>query len=154
MKTGLSDQIRRAAKEKYVDPAVRSGQKEFSIPVRGMLDLLLPSGFPRNHTPQICNSIQTSKFLNQNGLEILGVDGPPSGQSPTVVVRYRITGQPISVKASQLKESSVEAIKEDAAARAKRLTEALRGLLKEELKEHGGAEAFVRWIRSDDEEAA
>jgi hypothetical protein len=58
------------------------------------------------------------------------------------------------VKASERKESSVEAVKEDAAARAKRLTEALRGLLKEELKKHGGAEAFVRWIRSDEEEAA
>ena len=38
---------------------------------------------------------------------------------------------------------------EDALARAKQLTEALRGLLKEELRKHGGAEAFVRWIRSD-----
>jgi hypothetical protein len=38
---------------------------------------------------------------------------------------------------------------EDASARAKRLTEALRGLLKDELRKHGGAEAFVRWLRSD-----
>jgi hypothetical protein len=154
MKTSLSDKIRRVAKERYVDPAVRSGRTEFSIPVRGMLDLLLPSGFPRTHTPQICNSIQTSKFLSQNGIEILGVDGPPSGQSPTVVVRYRITGESINVKTTYRKESSDEVVKEDAAARAKRLTEALRGLLKDELKEHGGAEAFVRWVRSDDGEAA
>ena len=48
--------------------------------------------------------------------------------------------------------SSFGDVREDEA-RAKRLTEALRGLLKGELKEHGGAEAFVRWIRSDDEEA-
>ena len=38
---------------------------------------------------------------------------------------------------------------EDASVRAKRLTEVLRGLLKEELREQGGTEAFVRWIRSD-----
>lgn len=44
---------------------------------------------------------------------------------------------------------------EDASTQAKQLTEALRGLLKEELREYGGAEAFVRWIRSDhDEESA
>jgi len=42
---------------------------------------------------------------------------------------------------------------EDASARAERLTEALRGLLKEELSEHGGAEAFVRLIRSDKDAA-
>jgi len=35
--------------------------------------------------------------------------------------------------------------------RAYRLTESLRGLLREEIAEHGGAEAFVRWVRSDDE---
>ena len=36
--------------------------------------------------------------------------------------------------------------------RACRLTEKLRGLLKEELAEYGGAEAFVRWVRSDGDE--
>jgi hypothetical protein len=34
------------------------------------------------------------------------------------------------------------------------LTEKLRGLLKEELAEYGGGEAFLRWIRSEDEDAA
>ena len=58
MKTGFSDQIRSLAKEKYIDPAVRDGRKEFSIPVRGILDSLPSSGFPRNHTPQICDSIR------------------------------------------------------------------------------------------------
>jgi hypothetical protein len=38
---------------------------------------------------------------------------------------------------------------EDAGARAERLTEGLRGLLKEELKEYGGADEFVHWVRSD-----
>jgi hypothetical protein len=37
--------------------------------------------------------------------------------------------------------------------RAYRLTESLCGLLREEIAEHGGAEAFVRWVRSDDEDA-
>lgn len=36
--------------------------------------------------------------------------------------------------------------------RACRLTESLRGLLREEIAEHGGAEAFVRWVRSEDED--
>jgi hypothetical protein len=67
------------------------------------------------------------------------------------VVHYRTVGKNFGEQRGVLKEDDAG---EGAAARAKRLTEALRGLLKEELKEHGGAEAFVRWIRSDDEEAA
>ena len=33
-----------------------------------------------------------------------------------------------------------------------RMTEKLRGLLKEELAEYGGGEAFLRWVRSEDDE--
>lgn len=36
--------------------------------------------------------------------------------------------------------------------RAYRLTESLRGLLREEIAERGGAKAFVRWVRSEDED--
>jgi hypothetical protein len=39
-------------------------------------------------------------------------------------------------------------------AKALRLTEKLRGLLKEELAEYGGGEAFLRWVRGYDEEDA
>jgi hypothetical protein len=37
-------------------------------------------------------------------------------------------------------------------ARAHRLAESLRGLLKEEMAEYGGAEGFIRWVRGYDEE--
>jgi hypothetical protein len=37
-------------------------------------------------------------------------------------------------------------------ARARRLGESLRGLLKEEMAEYGGAEGFIRWVRGYDEE--
>lgn len=150
MKTGLSDQIRRVAKEKYVDPARRTGQKEFSIPVRGILEWMSSSGFSGNRTPQICESIRSSKFLSQNDIQIVRVDGPPSGQSSTLVVHYRIAGA--SLRAADLGKGST--VEPDAQARAKRLTSGLKGLLSKELAEYGGAEAFVRWIRSDDEEAA
>jgi len=36
--------------------------------------------------------------------------------------------------------------------KANRLCESLRGLLKDELKEYGGAEAFIRWVRGWDED--
>jgi len=42
---------------------------------------------------------------------------------------------------------------ETSAERAGRPMERLRGLLKDELAEYGGDEAFIRWIREDDEPA-
>ena len=36
--------------------------------------------------------------------------------------------------------------------RALRLTEKLRGSLKDELAEYGGAEGFMKWVRSDEDD--
>ncbi|MGB6194467.1 MAG: hypothetical protein WBF42_18520, partial [Terracidiphilus sp.] len=36
---------------------------------------------------------------------------------------------------------------------ASRVTGKIRGLLKDELAAYGGGEAFLRWVRSDDEDA-
>jgi hypothetical protein len=149
MKTGLSEQIRTLAKEKYVDPAVRAGRREFSIPVRGILDSLPSPGFGGNRTPQICESIRGAKFLTRNHLQLVRVDGPPSGQSSTVVVHYRLIES--AVGGAGQREADVEP---NAAERAHRLAKGLKGLLSEEIARRGGAEAFVRWVRSDDEEAA
>jgi hypothetical protein len=38
--------------------------------------------------------------------------------------------------------------------KAFRLTEALRGLLKDEIAAYGGTEGFMRWVRSDEDEDA
>ena len=145
----LSDQVRSVAKDRYVKPALRSGQTDFSIKVRNVLDDLAPLGFPTNNTPQVCNALRSDKFLRENGLEITAVDGPPSKLSTTVVVHYRAVG----AGAGEGRVSGNQQRGEDGAARAKRLTEGLRGLLKEELKEYGGAEGFVRWVRSDEDAA-
>jgi hypothetical protein len=100
--------------------------------------------------------LQTSKFLRENGLEIEGVDGPPSKMSTTVVVRYRVANRGVDsdAKNTPLEGGRREPHEEDPTARAFRLTEKLRGLLKEELAEYGGGEAFLRWVRSEDEDAA
>lgn len=147
----MSDQVRSVARDRYVTPALHAGQTSFAIKVRNVLDDLVPLGFPVNNTPQVCNALRSEKFLRENGLEITAVDGPPSKLSTTVVVHYRAVGKGLGEKRNVPAEAGATV---DATARAKRLTEALRGLLKDELKEHGGAEGFVRWIRSDDEEAA
>ena len=156
MNIGLSDKIRALAQAKYVNPAIIAGKEQFSIRVRDLLRDLSAEGFPGGHTPQICSALRTSRFLRENGLEIEEVVGPPSKMSPTVVVRYRVTS-PVdrpSAKDSTLENRRTEPDQEDPEAWALRLTEKLRGLLKDELAEYGGGEAFLRWVRSEDEDAA
>ncbi len=156
MNLGLSDRIRALAQSKYVGPAIQAGKRQISIRVRDLLNDLAGEGFPGGHTPQICSAIQTTKFLRENGLEIEEVEGPPSKMSPTVVVRYRVaeTRRHAHKFESPTFDRIVNTTEEDPAARAKRLSEKLRGVLKEELAEYGGGEAFLRWVRSENEDEA
>jgi hypothetical protein len=151
---GLSDQVRAVARDKYVVPALRSGRTAFSIRVRNLLDDLAQLGFPANSTPLVCNALRSSRFLGED-LEITEVEGPPSKMSTTVVMHYRITDRSMGgrPKGKEIKLDAVH-VQEDAKARAKRLAEGLKGLLREELSEYGGGEAFLRWVRSEGEEAA
>jgi hypothetical protein len=154
MDSNLSDQVRTVAHAKFVKPALDSGRKEFSISVKELMGTLEAQGFPRNHTPQICNALQTGKFLRSNGLTITGVDGPKSKTSTTVVIHYRIAGTGSVPGDSHDVGKATEVSSENPQARAQRLTGNLRGLLKKEIAAHGGAEAFIQWVRSDDEDAA
>jgi hypothetical protein len=156
MNHGLSDQVRSVAADKYVQPAIRAGKLRFSVAVRDLMRHLEPMGFPARNWPQICTAIQAEKFLRAHGIEIEAIDGPPKKQSPTVVVTYRVRGTSagsasVEARGNRGAESRPE---EDPAARALRLTEKLRGLLKEEFAAYGGGEAFLRWVRSEDEDAA
>lgn len=156
MATKLSDKIRSLAREKYVVPALESGKAQFTIRARALWNDLQAEGVPvAGHTPQICSALQTKKFLNENGLLIEKVDGPPSKMSPTVVVHYRVAKAGRSSEHGEAQGGgSAPAYDESPEERARRLTEKLRGLLKEELAEFGGAEGFIRWVRGYDEEDA
>ena len=156
MNSGLSDQVRALAKAKYVHPAMLAGKRQFSIPVKELLQALESDGFPGRNTPQVCSALQTLKFLRENGLEIEGIDGPPSKMSTTVVVRYRVADSRTQAQARRdpSQARAMEANEETPEEWAHRLTERISGLLKEELAEYGGGEAFLRWVRSEDEDAA
>jgi hypothetical protein len=154
-KHGLSDQVREIARSHYVEPAISAGRREFSIPVRGMLETLAPLGFPANNTPQVCSAIQAGKFLRENKVEIVGIDGPASKISTTVVVHYRVIDDgETSISAKQPHPSSAPTQEETPERKAARLCGKLRGILKDEITAHGGGEAFLRWLRAEDEEAA
>jgi hypothetical protein len=156
MNHGLSDQVRAVALEKYVRPAILAGKARFSVAVRDLMRHLQAGGFPERNWPQVCTAIQARKFLSANGLEIESVDGPPKKQSPTVVVRYHVASQVAKPATGTIgREAEAANLSEETpSARASRLTGKLRGLLKDELAEYGGGEAFLRWIRSEEEKAA
>jgi hypothetical protein len=154
MNHGLSDQVRAVALKEYVHPAILAGRMQFSVAVRDLMQHLQAEGFPAKNWPQVCTALQTEKFLRTNGLEIEGVDGPPSKMSTTVVVRYRVASRPAqSSDAKNSRQGGEAAPQQEAPSdRAFRLAEKLRGLLKEEFAEYGGGEAFLRWVRSEDQD--
>jgi hypothetical protein len=156
MRSGSSDQVRALALEKYLEPALRAGKRTFSVAVKDVLQDLVAQGFPPSNTPQICTALRKEAFLRQHGIEIDHVEGPPSKMSTTVVYHYRATSPHANsaTGGKSFEAGEITADKETSSAKAFRLTEKLRGLLKTELAEYGGGEAFLRWIRSEDEDAA
>ena len=151
MDLSLANQVRAMALLKYVQPAKKAGEAEFSIAVKDLLKDLERIDFPLNYTPLVCNSIKTKGFQRENHLEITRIDGPKSQTGTRVVVHYRVLDQGSGVAdASVRRDEQFESPQH----RAQRLTEGLRGLLRREIAEQGGAAAFVRWVRSDDEDAA
>lgn len=151
MDSKYAAKVREVALQKYVGPARETGSSEFSIAVKDLLRDLEAIDFPRNYTPLVCNSIKTKGFQRENHLEITRIEGPKSQTGTRVVVHYRIVGEGGGANAGP---GGRTAPKEGAMERVQRLTEGLRGLLRRELADQGGAEAFVNWIRSDDKDAA
>jgi hypothetical protein len=156
MPNGSSDTVRAVAIEKYIAPAIHAGESKFAVPVKELHRELVARGFPPANVPQICTALQKRAFLRENGLEIESIEGPPSKRSTTVVFNYRLAkSAPMNNTNTTRSESrGIEPVREDPATRAMRLTENLRGILKHEMEEYGGGEAFLRWIRSEDEDAA
>jgi hypothetical protein len=156
MNHGLSDQVRSVALDEYIRPAIQTGKLHFSVAVRDLMPILQKNGFPKGNWPQVCSAIQTGRFLRENGLEIDRVDGPPKKQSPTVIVHYRLarSNGPTGELGNVHGGAQGRPLSETPEERAYRLTERLRGLMKNEIAAHGGASGYIRWVRGYDEEGA
>lgn len=156
MTTGLSDAIRDYARANYVLPAINAGNVEFEILVKDVWSGMRAQGFDMSgRTPQICSALKTRKFLEENELAISEIVGPPSGQSPTVVFRYRVIGDKAGEsRFDQLKDAQTNQAEETAEEWAHRMTGKLFGLMKDEIAAIGGTEAYIRWVRSEDDEIA
>jgi hypothetical protein len=149
MRFELSDLVREYAQRGYVDRARKNRRRRFPIPVKELHATLVENhGFPRQNVPQVCNALRSKKFLQQLGLEIERVDGPPSKTSTTVVFHYRFREEPTEIQGDRsnqsAKNSGEERTPEAALAR-------MRGLMREEFAAYGGGEAFLKWLRTDPE---
>lgn len=151
----LSEMVREFVSKKYVRPAFDAGKLHFSVAVKDVMGGLAVQGFPPANTPQVCSALRKKTFLREQGIEIESIDGPPSKMSTTVVFHYRVARAEAQPTADEGKAfAGGETTEETPEARALRLAEGLRGLLKEEMAEFGGAEGFLRWVRGYDEEDA
>jgi hypothetical protein len=153
---GSSEQVREVALEKYVQPALRAGKKQFSVPVKDLIRDLVSQGFPRGNTPQVCTALRKKEFLRAHGIEIEAVDGPPSKMSTTVVFRYRVASSDVRPGPSrpESENEQTDLSSETPEQWAHRMTGKLYGLMKDEMAAFGGGEAFLRWVRSEDEDEA
>ncbi|MGA1981234.1 MAG: hypothetical protein ABSG84_02090 [Acidobacteriaceae bacterium] len=137
-----NEQIRKRAWEKYIAPQIQKGASAIVLPIRPLMKEMEAEGFKTNRPRQFCTALQKREFLREKNLVLDRVDGPPSGTSTTVVLHFRYAGG--SATSGVAGESPAQ--------RASRLTEKLRGLMKDEIAAHGGAEGFIRWVRSDEDE--
>jgi hypothetical protein len=147
----LSDKVRALVREKYVKPALGAGRRRFSVAVRDLIPELVAQGFPPGNTPQICTAPRKESFLREEGIEIESIDGPPSKMSTSVVFHFKVADSDLMTRSGYEQVPGAGPSVETPEQRARRLSEKLRGLLKEELAEYGGGEAFLRWVRGYDE---
>lgn len=141
-KTGWSDRVREVADRDYVQPA-RPRRDRIKIRFGDLKVKMLRLGFPAQNANQLASPLESSKFWEPRGLEMCTPRG--QGRKEDTVFEFRFVDE---------LENGLDTAKESAAERALRLTEKLRGTMKEEIAEHGGAEGFIRWVRSDEDEAA
>jgi hypothetical protein len=118
----VSDLVRQHAREAYLRPALRRGERTFTVNVGTVHKALALN----NRVPLVCLALRSKKFLNENSLHLISKTGPPSGQSTTVTFTYEI----------------LDRDEKDSAATDLLLT--LHGIAKDLFTSLGGGEAFIR----------
>lgn len=143
-RTGWSDRVRELARRDYVEPA-RGSSTVVRIPFGEFKAKLVRTGFPSNNANQVATPLESERlFLVPLGLELLS----PKGQPRTVdsTLEFRFIASPAIDRGPEMQTERTR--------RALEAADKLRGLLKDEIAAFGGAEAFIRWVRSDEDEDA
>ena len=125
MTTTSADAIRSFVRREYLEPARRRGLSHVRI-VAGDVHRSLKL---KNRVPNVCQVLDSQKFLEENHLVLEKKEGPPSGMGTRMVFIYRLGDKPGA------ETSSPSFIK-------------LHGILGKALAALGGGEVFLRRERS------
>jgi hypothetical protein len=131
-----SDQIRKYARETYVEPAVSRGQREIRVRAGDVHKALAL----KNRVPIVCQALESKLFLKENNLVLESKEGPPSGLSTSVVFTYRIE------RSTELQPDQATRLVQYKNPAPLELLK-LRGIGKELFASLGGGEEFLRQER-------
>ena len=129
-----ANDVRRYAREKYVEPAIRRGEQKIQIRAGDIHKQLVL----KNRVPLVCQALESEIFLKGNNLILESKEGPPSGQSTTVVFTYRV--------GEQVPPSTLPQHHGSTPSRGRNLLRLLdlKGIGKETYAALGGGENFIR----------
>jgi len=103
-------------------------------------------GFPKNRPRQFCTAPQEGAFLEEKNLVLDYVEGPPSGNSTTVVLHFKVGGA--SAPSSSTGRRVIPPITKMEPDPLLELQGILQGAISE------GANAFLRELRRDERDVA
>jgi hypothetical protein len=135
MHMNLSESVLHFVKEHHVRPA--RAQSQSIIEVRAG-EIHTGLRWTRR-VPLVCAALNSRKFQRAAGLQLIEKSGPPSGQSTTMVFRYRVVPSTETESDSRGTKSG----------NSKGGLLALYGMCADMYRKVGGAEAFIRSQRKD-----
>lgn len=119
-----ADRVRQYSSKHYIEPARRRGDTTVRI-VAG--DVHKGVHFS-NRVPVVCQALKSRKFMDENGLELEKLEGPPSGLSTKAAFTYRIKASHMGVREETSEWPFLR----------------LRGIAKDVFRSLGGGEEFIR----------
>lgn|SRR5688572_8334087 len=120
-----TDRIRNYIRDVYVGAARKRGESTVRV-VAGEVHRALGL---HSRVPMVCNALRSRSLLEECGMEIVAVEGPPSGQSTTVTVVYALEGKTQKSLGTPQGHNPFRT---------------LRGAGRKTFEELGGGEAFLR----------
>jgi hypothetical protein len=119
-----TERVRQYSSKQYIEPARKRGDVTVRIVAGDVHNAVHLS----NRVPLVCQALESRKFIEENGLELEKVEGPPSGRSTTAAFTYRIKASGTTVSAETPEWPFLR----------------LRGIAKDVFRSLGGGEEFIR----------
>jgi hypothetical protein len=129
----FSEEVQLFFQDNYVVPARQRGQASVEVKAG---DIHTKLGWSRR-VPLVCAALSSKKLQRKVGVRLTGKEGPPSGQSPTVIYRYEI-----------LEREDPSGLRDDPSS-PKRGLLAAYGVAAHLYRQVGGGDAFLKSERED-----